>query len=110
MTNNIVAQEIFKVAINKYNATGNIGLLSERSEIGLAMCYLYLYTNEKNEEYLNELYKLINLQIYNWNKVDNSNTNFTFGYGLKCDIDKTLFYFLEKLMNNEVNDECLTAC
>lgn len=82
MTNNIIAQEILKVAINKYKATGNIGLLSEGSEIGLAICYLYLYTNEKQEKYLSELHELINLQIGSWNKVNNSSTNLTFGYGL----------------------------
>jgi hypothetical protein len=82
VTNNIITQEILKVAINKYNATGNIGLLSESSEIGLAICYLYLYTNEKKEKYLSELYELINLQIDNWNRADNSYANLTFGYGL----------------------------
>lgn len=43
---------------------------------------MYLYTNEKKEKYLSELYELINLQIDNWNRADNSYANLTFGYGL----------------------------
>lgn len=101
MPNNITTKEIIKLAITKYNATGNIGILPEKnSEIGLAICYLYLYKNEGDEKYMNELYKLINLQIKNFNQ--HSNPNLTLGYGLT-----SLAWLIELILSSSIPIDCV---